>query len=272
MGNHIDAYLPKLGDCGDCRGEMALSRQLPGQGRRTGRRCVLGRGRSRVSAAPVRTFSVNRTVDRAASPHTRMGLTMSLAVFASFCGVDVSERQLDVHLLPEGVEHQLRPLPPPASAAWWPGWPAASGRCVVVEADRRARARPGRGPGPGGHRGGRGQSAPDPRLRPRRRPAGQDRPARRAGPGAVRRAHAAGAAPAGQRGRRLAGRPGPAAPPAGGAARRRAQPPPAHRRAGAAALAGRPSGLAHRRRSRPSRRRWRRGWRRWRRPASAPRC
>ena len=28
---------------------------------------------------------------------------MSLAVFASFCGVDVSERQLDVHLLPEGA-------------------------------------------------------------------------------------------------------------------------------------------------------------------------
>ena len=32
------SYLPELGDCGDCRGEMALSRQLPGQGRRTGRR------------------------------------------------------------------------------------------------------------------------------------------------------------------------------------------------------------------------------------------
>ncbi|MCB1993437.1 MAG: IS110 family transposase [Geminicoccaceae bacterium] len=28
---------------------------------------------------------------------------MSLEAFASFCGVDVSERQLDVHLLPEGV-------------------------------------------------------------------------------------------------------------------------------------------------------------------------
>ncbi len=28
---------------------------------------------------------------------------MSLAVFASFCGVDVSERRLDVHLLPEGA-------------------------------------------------------------------------------------------------------------------------------------------------------------------------
>ena len=28
---------------------------------------------------------------------------MSLAVFASFCGVDVSERQLDVHLLPDGA-------------------------------------------------------------------------------------------------------------------------------------------------------------------------
>ena len=28
---------------------------------------------------------------------------MSLAVFANFCGVDVSERQLDVHLLPDGV-------------------------------------------------------------------------------------------------------------------------------------------------------------------------
>ena len=27
---------------------------------------------------------------------------MSLALFASFCGVDVSERQLDVHLLPDG--------------------------------------------------------------------------------------------------------------------------------------------------------------------------
>ena len=27
---------------------------------------------------------------------------MSLAVFASFCGIDVSERQLDVHLLPDG--------------------------------------------------------------------------------------------------------------------------------------------------------------------------
>ena len=32
------SYLPNLGDCGDCRGEWALSRQLPGQGRRTGRR------------------------------------------------------------------------------------------------------------------------------------------------------------------------------------------------------------------------------------------
>jgi transposase len=31
------------------------------------------------------------------------GLTMSLEVFASFCGVDVSERQLDVHLLPDGA-------------------------------------------------------------------------------------------------------------------------------------------------------------------------
>ena len=97
------SYLPKLGDFGDCRGETALFRQLPGNGRRTGRRWGLGRGRSRVSAAPVRSLSVDRTVDRAASPHTRIGLTMSLAVFASFCGVDVSQRQLDVHLLPEGT-------------------------------------------------------------------------------------------------------------------------------------------------------------------------
>ena len=36
--NRVLAYLPNLGDCGDCRGELALSRQLPGQGRRTGRR------------------------------------------------------------------------------------------------------------------------------------------------------------------------------------------------------------------------------------------
>ena len=48
-----------------------LSPAAAGKGWRTGRRWGLGRGRSRVSAVPVRTFAVNRTVDRAASPHTR---------------------------------------------------------------------------------------------------------------------------------------------------------------------------------------------------------
>ena len=39
---------------GDCRGEMTWTRQLPGPGRRAGRRRFLGRDRPCVSSAPVR--------------------------------------------------------------------------------------------------------------------------------------------------------------------------------------------------------------------------
>ena len=71
-GNNESSYLLNWTNCGDCLVEMAPARQLPGRGRRAGRRIVPGRGRSRVSAVPARSSTVSRTVDWAASPHTRM--------------------------------------------------------------------------------------------------------------------------------------------------------------------------------------------------------
>ena len=138
---------------------------------------------------------------------------MSLAVFASFCGVDVSERQLDVHLLPEGAStsfaHDI------AGIGRLVAWLASRERPLVVVEASRCRAPSRRSPGASAREVG--SSAPwsrpwagpasrtavvnprqSPRLRPRLWPPGQDRPARRADPGAVRRAHAAGATVAGQ--------------------------------------------------------------------------
>ena len=146
--------------------------QLPGNGRRTGCRWGLGRGRSRVSAAPVCTLISNRTVDRAASPHTldrgaAEGQTMSLALFASFSGIDVSEGQLDVHRLPDGSSTSFAHSA--AGIGRLVAWLASRERPLVVVEASRCRGS-GRGAGPRGRPGGGGQPAPDPRLRPRRRP------------------------------------------------------------------------------------------------------
>ena len=169
---------------------------------------------------------------------------MSLAVFASFCGVDVSERQLDVHLLPEGVGTSFAHTA--AGIGRLLAWLASRERpLLVVEAtgglERALVAALGRA--------GIATAVVNPRqIRDFARAAGllakTDRLDARVLALFAERMRPVRRLPGGDADPLLVGL-ALAAPPAGGAARRRAQPPPAPRRAGPAALPGRPSGLAH---------------------------
>ena len=105
----------------------------------------------------------------AGSPHTRMVMTRNLDQFRVFVGVDVSEAQLDVHLLPGGElpGSAATGAGSPVGVARQQGTPAGGGR-----GDGRARAGAW-----GGARAGRdrprGGPAPDPRLRSGGRAAGK---------------------------------------------------------------------------------------------------
>ena len=130
-----------------------------------------------------------------------------------FVGIDVSKDRLDVHVRSSGESFEVARDGQGLGAtrrAPRGGWPGA-GR---ARGDRRVRDHRR-----GGDRGGRpavggGQPGPDPRLRPCRRPAGEDRPARRRADRPFRRAGPADA-PAGARragpGPCRAGRPSPPA-------------------------------------------------------------
>jgi transposase len=147
----------------------------------------------------------------------------------TFVGIDVAKHSLDIHLRPSGESFAFG-HDDESVAALVGAWPR-SRRARRARGHRRHGGPPRGGPGRGRPAGRGGQPAPGAGLRPRHRPAGEDRPAGRGGDRPLRRGGpAAGAAPADEATRHL-GRPGGAPAPAARDAGGGAQPPPRRRSA-----------------------------------------
>jgi hypothetical protein len=101
----------------------------------------------------------------------------AIAPAPAFVGIDVAKHSLDIHSRPSGESFAVD-YDEEGVAALVGRLAALAPTLVVLEATGGMEVRPRGGPGRGRPAGRGGQPAPGAGLRPRHRPAGEDRPPR----------------------------------------------------------------------------------------------